>query len=118
MLQGGVLCISKADRFALGLTGRRTASACRPDSLRSRQPNKRMKPSLAQALCAFAACCLSAAPLRAEKYVSFEWIGDKNYLGEKISPNVQCTRGANYTSADSIMMFERTDKKQQVVLIE
>lgn len=52
------------------------------------------------------------------QYVSFEWIGQRNYLGEKISRNGQRTRGANYTSADAIVMFERTDKKRQVVLIE
>lgn len=57
-------------------------------------------------------------PIENGKYVSFEWIGQKNYLGEKISRNGQRTRGANYTSADSIVMFERKDKKRQVVLIE
>lgn len=57
-------------------------------------------------------------PVESGQYVSFEWIGQENYLGEKISRNGQRTRGANYTSADSIVMFERTDKKRQVVLIE
>lgn len=57
-------------------------------------------------------------PIESGQYVSFEWIGQKNYLGEKISRNGQRTRGANYTSADSIVMFERADKKRQVVLIE
>lgn len=57
-------------------------------------------------------------PVESGKYVSFEWIGHENYLGEKISRNGQRTRGANYTSADSIVMFERKDKKRQVVLIE
>jgi len=57
-------------------------------------------------------------PVESGKYVSFEWIGQENYLGEKISRNGQRTRGANYTSADSIVMFERKDKKRQVVLIE
>ncbi len=50
--------------------------------------------------------------------VSFEWIGQRNYLGEKISKNGQRTRGANFTSADSIVMFQRKDGKRQVVLIE
>ena len=50
--------------------------------------------------------------------VSFEWIGAHNYLGEKISRNGKRTRGANFTSADAIVMFERTDKKRQIVLIE
>jgi hypothetical protein len=57
-------------------------------------------------------------PVESGQYVSFEWIGQENYLGEKISRNGQRTRGANYTSADSIVMFERKDKKRQIVLIE
>lgn len=57
-------------------------------------------------------------PVENGRYVSFEWIGQENYLGEKISRNGQRTRGANYTSADSIVMFERKDRKRQVVLIE
>lgn len=57
-------------------------------------------------------------PVESGKYVSFEWIGQENYLGEKIPRNGQRTRGANYTSADSIVIFERKDKKRQVVLIE
>ena len=52
------------------------------------------------------------------RYVSFEWIGQENYLGEKISRNGGRSRGALFTSADSIVMFERQDKKRQVVLIE
>lgn len=57
-------------------------------------------------------------PVEDEYYVSFEWIGQANYLGEKISKNGLRTRGANCTSADSIVMFEQTDKKRHVVLIE
>jgi hypothetical protein len=57
-------------------------------------------------------------PVEDGKYVSFEWIGAHNYLGEKISRNGKRTRGANYTSADAIVIFERTDKKRQIVLIE
>jgi hypothetical protein len=57
-------------------------------------------------------------PIEDGYYVSFEWIGQENYLGEKISRNGQRTRGANFTSADAIVMFERTDGKRQIVLIE
>jgi hypothetical protein len=57
-------------------------------------------------------------PVESGQCVSFEWIGKTNYLAEKISRNGQRTRGANYTSADSIVMFERKDKKRQIVLIE
>lgn len=57
-------------------------------------------------------------PVESGHYVSFEWIGQENYLGERISRNGQRTRGANCTSADAIVMFERKDKKRQAVLIE
>ena len=57
-------------------------------------------------------------PVENGLFVSFEWIGEKNYLGERITRNGQRTRGANFTSADAIVMFERVDKKKQIVLIE
>ncbi len=57
-------------------------------------------------------------PVEDGKLVSFEWIGEHNYLGEKISRNGKRSRGANFTSADAIVMFERSDKKRQIVLIE
>ena len=57
-------------------------------------------------------------PVENGHYVSFEWIGQENYLGERVPRSGQRTRGANCTSADSIVMFERKDKKRQVVLIE
>jgi hypothetical protein len=57
-------------------------------------------------------------PVENGRYVSFEWIGQENYLGERVSRSGQRSRGANCTSADSIVMFERKDKKRQVVLIE
>lgn len=50
--------------------------------------------------------------------VAFEWIGLHNYLGEKISRNGKRTRGANFTSADAAVRFERTDGLRQSVLIE
>jgi len=57
-------------------------------------------------------------PVEKEQFVSFEWIGKENYLGERITRNGQRTRGANFTSADAIVKFERNDKKKQIVLIE
>ncbi|MEN6580391.1 MAG: hypothetical protein ABFD05_07140, partial [Anaerolineaceae bacterium] len=51
-------------------------------------------------------------------YVSFEWIGQENYLGERASKNGNRTRGANFTSADAIVMFEDQARKRQTVLIE
>lgn len=52
------------------------------------------------------------------RYVTFEWIGRENHLREKIARNGKRTRGANYTSTDAAVMFQRTDGKRQVVLIE
>jgi hypothetical protein len=57
-------------------------------------------------------------PIENEQYIACEWIGQKNYLGEKTLRNGSRTRGANFTSADAAVMFERTDGKRQIVLIE
>ena len=57
-------------------------------------------------------------PVESGKFVAFEWIGQENYLGEKVAWNGRRTRGANFTSADAILMFERKDQTRQVVLIE
>jgi hypothetical protein len=53
-----------------------------------------------------------------EQYVVFEWIGQKNYLEERIRPGGRRTRGANFTSADAAVMFEETDGTRKFVLIE
>ncbi|MCX6029181.1 MAG: hypothetical protein NT169_07740 [Chloroflexi bacterium] len=57
-------------------------------------------------------------PIEAGQYVTFEWIGAMNYLGERISRNGQRTRGANFTSADAAVLFERIDGRRQAILIE
>lgn len=57
-------------------------------------------------------------PIEDGKCVTFEWIGERNYLGEKMRSDSRRTRGANFTSADAAVMFERADGKKQVVLIE
>jgi len=57
-------------------------------------------------------------PIENGQYVAFEWIGEKDYLCEKGSHNGPRTRGANCTSADAAVMFERTDGRKQIVLIE
>ncbi|NMC34726.1 MAG: hypothetical protein GYA36_20065 [Veillonellaceae bacterium] len=57
-------------------------------------------------------------PIEDGLYVAFEWIGQENYLHEKISRNGQRTRGANYTSADAAIRFRRTDGRAQISLIE
>jgi hypothetical protein len=56
-------------------------------------------------------------PIERGHYVTFEWIGTQNYLGE-VCRNGKRTRGANYTSADAAVMFQRNDGRRQIVLIE
>lgn len=53
-----------------------------------------------------------------EQFVAFEWIGEQNYLGERVSRNGNRTRGANFTSADAMVLFEHDDGLRQIVLIE
>ena len=52
-------------------------------------------------------------------YVAFEWIGDRNYLGEhvggRIAGDEERTRGANFTSLDFVLRFRRTDGRVQMV---
>lgn len=55
---------------------------------------------------------------RPGQYVSHEWIGERNYLGEKVARNGKRTRGALFTSADAAVMFECLDGTRQIVLIE
>lgn len=57
-------------------------------------------------------------PIEDDQYVAFEWIGDRNYLGEKISRMGKRTRGANFTSADAAVLFQNSEGKKQVILIE
>ena len=57
-------------------------------------------------------------PVEDGLYVTFEWIGEKDYLGEQKARIGRRTRGANTTSADAIVMFERKDHQRQIVLIE
>ena len=57
-------------------------------------------------------------PVEDEHYVAFEWIGQENYLGEKLPRSGKRTRGAHCTSADAAVLFERNDGKRQMVLIE
>ena len=54
----------------------------------------------------------------AGQFVSFEWIGAENYLGEKVSRSGKRTRGANFTSTDGAVMFRHQDGVKQIVLIE
>jgi hypothetical protein len=57
-------------------------------------------------------------PVEDGYYVTFEWIGKKNYLKERKSKNRKRTRGALFTSADSMVMFESRENKRHIILIE
>jgi len=57
-------------------------------------------------------------PVENEQFVAFEWIGQKNYLNERMPRHGKRTRGANFTSADAAVLFKRDDNKRQMVLIE
>lgn len=52
------------------------------------------------------------------QFVSFEWIGLRNYLGERQGRSGRRTRGAHFTSADAAVMFQRQDGLRQIALIE
>lgn len=51
-------------------------------------------------------------------YVAFEWIGERNYMGERCRNNAQRRRGQNSTSSDFAFRFMRTDGRLQIVLGE
>ena len=55
-------------------------------------------------------------PIEDGRFVAFEWIGSRNYLGEKA--RTVRTRGANATSIDAALLFEHSDDRRQIVLIE
>ncbi|MFH1560530.1 MAG: hypothetical protein ABID84_03875 [Chloroflexota bacterium] len=52
------------------------------------------------------------------RYLGFEWIGTRDYLGEHIGKRGTRTRGANYTSADFVFRFLEQDGKIHLVLGE
>ena len=52
-------------------------------------------------------------------FLTFEWIGERDYLGEKADArNKKRSRGANCTSADAATLFVHEDGRRQMVLIE
>jgi hypothetical protein len=57
-------------------------------------------------------------PIENGQYVAHEWIGQQNYLGEKLPRHGKRTRGALFTSADAAVLFQRIDGQRQIVLIE
>jgi hypothetical protein len=60
----------------------------------------------------------SMLPVEDSMYVTFEWIGNQNYLGERVGKHGHRTRGANCTSADAIVRFRAKTGEARVVLIE
>lgn len=58
-------------------------------------------------------------PVEAERFISFEWIGESDYLGEAaVKGRVKRSRGSLFTSADAMIRFEKNDGRKQSVLIE
>jgi len=57
-------------------------------------------------------------PVEDNLYVSFEWIGDYNYLGEIPKLGIDRHRGAGNTSIDAAMMYETTDGRRVMLLVE
>ena len=51
-----------------------------------------------------------------EGFVAFEWIGQKNYLGERVRG--KRVRGAMVTSADALIVVERSDGRRTGILVE
>lgn len=61
---------------------------------------------------------LPMEPDRPDLFLSFEWIGLENYLGERVRRGAARTRGANCTSADAAAMFRTRDGRREIVLVE
>lgn len=56
-------------------------------------------------------------PVEDGKFVTFAWIGERNYLDERVRQGSHRTRGTTFTCADALVAFERTDGRKQVILI-
>ncbi len=60
-----------------------------------------------------------ALPIEDDRcHVAFEWIGQENYLGERVPRGGRRTRGANFTSADAAVLLEQADGRRHMILIE
>ena len=57
-------------------------------------------------------------PVEDDLYVSFEWIGDYNYLGELPKLGADRHRGAGNTSIDATVIYETMDGRRVMLLIE
>ena len=62
---------------------------------------------------------MEVLPFDGGAYLIFEWIGERDYLGEKTQArNKTRSRGANGTSSDAAGVFAHADSRRQRVLIE
>jgi len=57
-------------------------------------------------------------PVEDDSFIAFEWIGDTNYLGETPKLGAYRHRGAGNTSIDAMVMYESTDGRHVMLLIE
>ena len=57
-------------------------------------------------------------PIEDGRYLTFEWIGKRDYLNENKRGRSARTRGANCTSADAALLFEHDDGLRHLLLIE
>ena len=57
-------------------------------------------------------------PVEDGKFVTFEWIGAKNYMNERMRPDRPRTRGATFTRTAAVVAFEQADGRNQIALIE
>ena len=58
------------------------------------------------------------SPIEDGQYVSFEYIGEHNYLGERMPGRATRSRGANATSADAAVLYRKADGSTHLCLIE
>jgi hypothetical protein len=52
------------------------------------------------------------------QFLVFEWVGECNYLRERVPRNTCRKRGRHFTSADAAVLFENEDGSRQIALIE
>lgn len=57
-------------------------------------------------------------PIEEDYFVSFEWIGEHNYLGEIPRLGTERHRGAGSTSIDAAMLYEAEDGRRVMILAE
>ena len=74
--------------------------------------------ALADALRPFFPYIVKMLPVEDKRYITFEWIGDINYLKEEPRIGESRKRGAGNTSIDAMMMYEGLDGKKTMLLFE